>query len=130
MERFIWKPGDPEVGPAANPQRRRRAFSIGEGEQTIRWRAGAGFDDPTGAVAELIREGKQICLTPTGPCFEPADRPDHVAFLTAAKALRELVLGWRYDPHGPPAPELAEEGTDWIHAELERLCWLPPGAVG
>jgi hypothetical protein len=51
----------------------------------VEWLEGSGFDDGLAgpAVSAAIFRCEQVCATPTGPCYQAADSPPHVAFLTA-----------------------------------------------
>lgn len=83
----------------------------------ITWTEGRGFEeDPPGLVALLRAQGRLICQTPTGPCYEPADAPAYVALLTAKQALDTLD-----SVEGPDAEAVA--------LELEREAEVPEGAV-
>jgi hypothetical protein len=85
------------------------------GPVTVRWNARDGFDDPTGRVDMMIAAGRQVCATPTGPCWPAAASPAVVAWLTAKQAL-DTVTGWDAD-------------GEQLEAELVALAAVPEGAT-
>ena len=90
--------------------------------QTLGWVEGRGFSDEETAgqaARRAVRLRDEVCATPTGPCYLAADKPAHVAFLTALSVFDRPHTGVRYE--GDAIPE--------IERVLEELTRVPDGAV-
>ena len=86
----------------------------------MEWTEAGGFGrdslgNLTPALAWLLESERQVCGTPTGPCFPAAEQPGHVALLTAVS----IFDHGRYEVEG---------GEEYV-AELERLGEVPEGAI-
>ncbi len=80
-----------------------------------------GFDESIAGIAAqtAVRIDAEVCATPTGPCYEAADRPAHVAFLTGLSV---------FDRHASNI-EVAGDAVLGIMRGLGELTRIPPGAV-
>lgn len=77
--------------------------------RTIAWEDGI-FNDPSGAIDRILRTGRSVALTPTGPFYAPGPLPIETAVVTALAAFddRSVVISG-------DAPDVLDE----IHRQIE-----------